>query len=59
MQGRPFGGVETGVLVPLNAFNRFASVGGIIRPYVGYKLFDDKDLQLGRRRVGAILWSAG
>lgn len=54
MQGRVIGGVETGVMVPLNAFNRFASVGGLIRPYVGYKLFDDKDLQLNPGIVGSL-----
>jgi outer membrane protein OmpA-like peptidoglycan-associated protein len=54
MQGRLFGGVETGVAIPLNALSRYSSVGGMISPFVGYKLFDDKDLQLNPGIVGSL-----
>ena len=47
-----FGGVDAGPAFPLNALNRFTDVGGFIMPFVGYKFFQDKDLQLnpGHRR---------
>ncbi len=45
-EGRLFGGVDTGVVVPLGSFNHFADVGGVLSPFVGYKLFADKDLRL-------------
>jgi outer membrane protein OmpA-like peptidoglycan-associated protein len=54
MQGRLFGGVESGVAIPLNALNRYSGVGGMISPFVGYKLFDDKDLQLNPGIVGSM-----
>jgi outer membrane protein OmpA-like peptidoglycan-associated protein/opacity protein-like surface antigen len=43
--GRLYGGVETGVLIPLNAFDRYAGVGGSVAPFLGYKLFMDRNLQ--------------
>src|SRR5215470_15842432 len=43
--GRLYGGVETGVLIPLNAFNRYTGVGGSVAPFIGYKIFTDRDLQ--------------
>src|SRR5262245_41269576 len=43
--GRFYGGVETGVLIPLNAYNRYAGVGGSLAPFIGYKIFTDRDLQ--------------
>ena len=30
---------------PLNALDRYVTTGGAIPPFVGYKFFDDKDLQ--------------
>ena len=44
--GRLFGGVDAGVAVPVGSLNHFADVGGVLSPFVGYKLFADKDLQL-------------
>jgi outer membrane protein OmpA-like peptidoglycan-associated protein len=52
--GHLFGGVDTGVVVPLNALNRFTGVGGFIAPFVGYKLFQDKELQLNPAMVGSL-----
>src|SRR5690554_4742514 len=52
--GRLFGGVDLGVAIPLNAYNRFADVGGVISPFIGYKLFQDKDLQLNFGPVGSL-----
>ncbi|MGH7789359.1 MAG: OmpA family protein [Candidatus Binatia bacterium] len=54
LQGRWFGGVDVGVLIPLNAYNRFADPGGVINPFIGYKFFDDKDLQLNLGVVGGL-----
>jgi outer membrane protein OmpA-like peptidoglycan-associated protein len=52
--GHLFGGVDVGVVVPLNALDRFTSVGGFIAPFVGYKFFKDKDLQLNPGVVGSL-----
>ena len=52
--GRVYGGVETGVIIPLNAFNRYASVGGSVAPFLGYKIFTDKDLQPNIGPVGQV-----
>ena len=52
--GRFDGGAETGVVVPLNAFNRYAGVGGSFAPFLGYKLFTDRDLQPNIGPVGSI-----
>lgn len=52
--GHVFGGVDTGVVIPLNALNRFTNVGGFIAPFVGYKFFRDKDLQLNPAMVGSL-----
>ena len=52
--GLVFGGVETGVVVPLNALDRFTNVGGYIQPFVGYKFFQDKELQLNPAVVGSL-----
>jgi outer membrane protein OmpA-like peptidoglycan-associated protein len=54
MPGLVFGGVDTGVVIPLNALDRFTSVGGYIQPFVGYKFFQDKDLQLNPGIVGSL-----
>src|SRR4029450_1072217 len=43
--GRLYGGIETGVVVPLNAYNRYAGVGGSAAPFIGYKIFTDRNLQ--------------
>jgi outer membrane protein OmpA-like peptidoglycan-associated protein len=52
--GRFYGGFETGVVVPLNAFNRYAGVGGSLTPFLGYKIFTDEDLQPNFGVVGSI-----
>ncbi len=52
--GRFYGGVETGVLIPLNAFNRYASVGGSVAPFLGYKIFTDRNLQPNIGPVGQV-----
>ena len=52
--GRVYGGVETGVLVPLNAFNRYAGVGWSVAPFLGYKWFADRDLQPNIGPVGQV-----
>jgi outer membrane protein OmpA-like peptidoglycan-associated protein len=52
--GLIFGGVDTGVVIPLNALDRFTSVGGYIQPFVGYKFFQDKELQLNPAIVGSM-----
>ena len=49
-----FGGVDAGPAFPLNALNRFTDVGGFIMPFVGYKFFQDKDLQLNPGIVGGV-----
>ncbi len=46
LQGRWYGGVDVGVMEPLNALDRYVTTGGAVSPFVGYKFFDDKDLQL-------------
>ena len=46
MQGRWFGGVDLGVMVPLNALDRSVTNGGSLAPFIGYKFYDDTDLQL-------------
>lgn len=52
--GLVFGGVDTGVVIPLNALDRFTNIGGYIQPFVGYKFFQDKDLQLNPAIVGSL-----
>jgi len=52
--GRLYGGIETGVVVPLNAYNRYAGVGGSAAPFIGYKIFTDRDLQPNIGPVGQI-----
>jgi hypothetical protein len=49
-----FGGVDAGPAFPLNALNRFTDVGGFIMPFVGYKFFQDRDLQLNPGIVGGV-----
>jgi outer membrane protein OmpA-like peptidoglycan-associated protein len=44
--GRLFGGVDVGVMQPVNAFDRYVRTGGVLSPFIGYKFFQDKDLQL-------------
>lgn len=46
MPGRFFGGVDVGVMQPVNAFNNYTQTGGLLAPFVGYKLFQDRDKQL-------------
>ncbi|MEO8605574.1 MAG: OmpA family protein [bacterium] len=52
LQGRFFGGVDVGVMQPLNALDRYVTTGGVLAPFVGYKFFDDKDLQLNIGLMG-------
>jgi len=52
--GRLFGGVDAGVLIPLNAYEEVDGVGGVISPFIGYKLFQDKNLQLNFGPVGSL-----
>ena len=52
--GRFYGGIETGVVVPLNAYNRYAGVGGSAAPFIGYKIFTDRDLQPNFGPVGQL-----
>ena len=54
MQGRWFGGVDLGVMVPLNALDRYVTNGGSLAPFIGYKFFDDKDLQLNLGLMGEL-----
>ena len=44
--GRWFGGVDAGVMVPLDGFASYVSTGGVLAPFVGYKFWQDKDMQL-------------
>ena len=44
--GRLFGGVDAGVMVPIDSFDRYAHVGGVLAPFIGWKFFQDKDLRL-------------
>jgi hypothetical protein len=53
-----FGGVDAGPAFPLNALNRFTDVGGFIMPFVGYKFFQDRDLQLNPGIVGGVQFLA-
>ena len=53
-QGRWFGGVDLGVMQPLNALDRYVTTGGSLAPFVGYKFFDDKDLQLNLGLMGEL-----
>ena len=53
-QGRWFGGVDAGVMQPLNALDRYVQTGGSLAPFIGYKFFDDKDLQLNLGLMGEL-----
>ncbi len=59
VQGRWFGGTDIGVMQPLNALDRYVSTGGVIAPFVGYKFFDDKDLQLNLGLMGQAQFIGG
>ena len=58
-QGRLFGGVDLGVMQPLNALNRYVQTGGSLAPFIGYKFFDDKDLQLNLGLMGELQMIGG
>ena len=58
-QGRWFGGVDLGVMQPLNALDRYVQTGGSLAPFVGYKFFDDKDLQLNLGLMGELQMIGG
>jgi outer membrane protein OmpA-like peptidoglycan-associated protein len=58
-QGRLFGGVDLGVMQPLNALDRYVATGGSIAPFIGYKFFDDKDLQLNLGLMGELQMIGG
>ena len=53
-QGRWFGGVDLGVMQPLNALDRYVQTGWSLAPFIGYKFFDDKDLQLNLGLMGEL-----
>ena len=59
LQGRWYGGADVGVMQPLNALDRYVTTGGALSPYVGYKFFDDKDLQLNLGLEGALQFIGG
>lgn len=59
VQGRWFGGTDIGVMQPLNALDRYVTTGGVIAPFVGYKFFDDKDLQLNLGLMGQAQFIGG
>jgi len=59
LQGRFFGGVDIGVMQPLNALDRYVTTGGVLAPFVGYKFFEDKDLQLNFGLVGQMQFIGG
>lgn len=59
LQGRFFGGVDVGVMQPLNALDRYVTTGGVLAPFVGYKFFDDKDLQLNFGLMGQMQFIGG
>jgi outer membrane protein OmpA-like peptidoglycan-associated protein len=58
-QGRLYGGVDLGVMQPLNALNRYVATGGAMSPFIGYKFFDDKDLQLNLGLEGQLQFIGG
>ena len=58
-QGRWFGGVDLGVMQPLNALDRYVQTGGSLAPFFGYKFFDDKDLQLNLGLMGELQMIGG
>lgn len=58
-QGRWFGGVDLGVMEPLNALDRYVQTGGSLAPFIGYKFFDDKDLQLNLGLMGELQMIGG
>ena len=43
--GRIFGGVDVGVVEPLDGVASYISTGGVIAPFVGYKFFQDQDMR--------------
>jgi len=49
--GRLFGGVDVGIMQPVDGFASYVSTGGVIAPFVGYKFFQDKDMQIN---IGAL-----
>jgi len=44
--GRWFGGADVGVMQPVDGFASYARTGGVLAPFVGYKFFQDKDMQV-------------
>ncbi len=49
-EGKVIGGVDVGVLQPLNAFDRFSDAGGVFSPFVGY-MFNDYIGLMGQLQV--------
>jgi outer membrane protein OmpA-like peptidoglycan-associated protein len=49
-EGTVIGGVDLGVLQPLNAFDRFSDAGGVFSPFVGY-MFNDYIGLMGQLQV--------
>jgi outer membrane protein OmpA-like peptidoglycan-associated protein len=58
-QGRLYGGADIGVMQPLNALDRYVTTGGALSPFIGYKFFDDKDLQLNLGLEGQLQFIGG
>ena len=50
--GRWFGGVDVGVMQPVDGFASYATTGGVLAPFVGYKFFQDKDMQVNLGVMG-------
>lgn len=58
-QGHLYGGADVGVMQPLNALDRYVTTGGALSPFIGYKFFDDKDLQLNLGLEGQLQFIGG
>jgi outer membrane protein OmpA-like peptidoglycan-associated protein len=43
--GRLFGGVDVGVMEPVDGVASYISTGGVIAPFIGYKFFQDQDMR--------------
>jgi outer membrane protein OmpA-like peptidoglycan-associated protein len=50
--GRIFGGVDVGVLEPVDGVASYISTGGVIAPFVGYKFFQDQDMRFNLGVMG-------
>ena len=57
--GRLFGGVDVGIMQPVDGFASYVSTGGVLAPFVGYKLFQDRDMQLNFAALGQAFFIGG